>query len=117
MARQHFEQGGAIEGFCHHLELTVAFVARRGPGVVAGHHHDGKPRVPAAQFVPTLTAGLILWQFIAGVLSESSTVYARQWLATLENYAFKKLGATSRAIDAGSWAASGVLMLLVQALL
>lgn len=34
--------------------------------------------IPAAQFVPTLTAGLILWQFIAGVLSESSTVYARQ---------------------------------------
>ena len=35
-------------------------------------------KVPASQFVPTLTAGLILWQFIAGVLSESSTVYARQ---------------------------------------
>jgi hypothetical protein len=33
------------------------------------------------------------------------------------NNAFKKLGATSRAIDAGSWAASGVLMLLAQALL
>ncbi|MGS5085798.1 ABC transporter permease [Hydrogenophaga sp. A37] len=34
--------------------------------------------VPAAQFVPTLTGGLILWQFIAGVLSESTTVYVRQ---------------------------------------
>ena len=30
------------------------------------------------------------------------------------NNAFKKLGGVSRAIDAGSWALSGVLMLLAQ---
>ncbi len=30
------------------------------------------------------------------------------------NNAFKKLGAVSRAIDAGSWALSGVIMLLAQ---
>ena len=30
------------------------------------------------------------------------------------NNAFKKLGAVSRSVDAGSWAVSGALMILVQ---
>lgn len=35
-------------------------------------------RVDAATFVPTLTAGLILWQFIAGLITEASTLFSRQ---------------------------------------
>jgi ABC-type polysaccharide/polyol phosphate export permease len=35
-------------------------------------------RLDTKTFVPTLTAGLILWQFISGVISESTTVFNRQ---------------------------------------
>ncbi len=35
-------------------------------------------RMDAKTFVPSLTAGLILWQFIAGVVSESSVLFSRQ---------------------------------------
>lgn len=35
-------------------------------------------KVEAKTFVPTLTAGLILWQFISGVVTDSSTLYGRQ---------------------------------------
>jgi ABC-type polysaccharide/polyol phosphate export permease len=35
-------------------------------------------RVDAATFVPTLTAGLILWQFISGIISESTGLFNRQ---------------------------------------
>lgn len=35
-------------------------------------------KLDAKTFVPTLTAGLILWQFISGVISESTTVFNRQ---------------------------------------
>ncbi|MDP2902343.1 MAG: ABC transporter permease [Methylovulum sp.] len=34
--------------------------------------------IEAATFVPTLTAGLILWQFIAGIISESTVLFNRQ---------------------------------------
>ncbi|SIR93622.1 lipopolysaccharide transport system permease protein [Aquipseudomonas alcaligenes] len=34
----------------------------------------------AHEFMPTLTAGLILWQFISGVLSESPSLFIRQAL-------------------------------------
>ena len=64
-------------------------------------HQQGDPMGAA---FGSLTLGLIL-----GIVTFIVMGYS--------NNAFKKLGATSRAIDAGSWAASGVLMLLVQALL
>lgn len=35
-------------------------------------------RVDAATFVPTLTAGLILWQFISGIISEATVLFSRQ---------------------------------------
>jgi len=35
-------------------------------------------KIEAKDFVPSLTAGLILWQFISGVITESSTLYGRQ---------------------------------------
>lgn len=35
-------------------------------------------KVEAKSFVPTLTAGLILWQLISGVITESSSLYGRQ---------------------------------------
>lgn len=35
-------------------------------------------KVDAKTFVPTLTAGLIFWQFISGVVTESSALYGRQ---------------------------------------
>ena len=35
-------------------------------------------KIEAKAFVPSLTAGLILWQFISGVITESSTLYGRQ---------------------------------------
>jgi ABC-type polysaccharide/polyol phosphate export permease len=35
-------------------------------------------RVDAKTFVPTLTAGLILWQFISGTITESTVLFTRQ---------------------------------------
>ena len=35
-------------------------------------------KMEAKAFVPTLTAGLILWQFISGVIVESTTLFSRQ---------------------------------------
>lgn len=35
-------------------------------------------RVDATTFVPTLTAGLILWQFISGIITESTVLFSRQ---------------------------------------
>ncbi|MDD5272590.1 MAG: ABC transporter permease [Methylovulum sp.] len=35
-------------------------------------------RVDPTTFVPTLTAGLILWQFISGLIIEASTLFSRQ---------------------------------------
>lgn len=32
-------------------------------------------KMDRAEFIPLLTAGLILWQFIAGVITESTTVF------------------------------------------
>ncbi|MDD2723471.1 MAG: ABC transporter permease [Methylovulum sp.] len=34
--------------------------------------------VDATTFVPTLTAGLILWQFISGIITESTVLFSRQ---------------------------------------
>jgi hypothetical protein len=71
----------------------------------------------------SLTLGLILYAVFVGVMvARGMTGPLILGIVTFivmgySNNAFKKLGATSRAIDAGSWAASGVLMLLVQALL
>jgi hypothetical protein len=71
----------------------------------------------------SLTLGLILYAVFVGVMvARGMTGPLILGIVTFivmgySNNAFKKLGATSRAIDAGSWAASGVLMLLAQALL
>lgn len=35
-------------------------------------------RVDAATFIPAITIGLILWQFIAGVITESASIFYRQ---------------------------------------
>jgi ABC-type polysaccharide/polyol phosphate export permease len=35
-------------------------------------------KIDAHTFVPTLTAGLILWQLISGVIVESTTIFSRQ---------------------------------------
>jgi len=71
----------------------------------------------------SLTVGLVLYSIFVGVM------IARGQLGPLifgifafiimaySNNAFKKLGAVSRSIDAGSWAASGAVMIVVQLLL
>lgn len=83
-------------------------------------HQQGDPMGAA---FGSLVAGLVLYSVFVGVM------VARGMTGPLmlgiiafvvmgySNNAFKKLGATSRAIDAGSWAASGALMLLAQGLL
>ena len=68
----------------------------------------------------SLTLGLILYAVFVGVMvARGMTGPLILGILTFivmgySNNAFKKLGATSRTIDAGSWAASGVLMLLAQ---
>lgn len=83
-------------------------------------HQQGDPM--AAAF-GSLVAGLLLYATFVGVMM------ARGQLGPLilgilafvimgySNNAFKKLGAVSRSVDAGSWVASGVVMIVVQFLL
>lgn len=87
----------------------------------AGVRHQ--PGDPMGAAFGSLVVGLVLYSVFVGVM------VARGMTGPLilgiiafivlgySNNAFKKLGAASRAIDAGSWAASGVLMLLAQGLL
>ena len=68
----------------------------------------------------SLVVGLVLYSVWVGAMVAQGLT----WLCVLgivvfivmgySNNAFKKLGAVSRAIDAGSWALSGVLMLAAQ---
>lgn len=83
-------------------------------------HQQGDPMGAA---FGSLTVGLVLYSTFVGVM------VARGQLGPLilgiftfiimgySNNAFKKLGAVSRTIDAGSWAVSGVVMIVVQLLL
>jgi hypothetical protein len=83
-------------------------------------HQQGDPMGAA---FGSLVVGLLLYATFVGVMM------ARGQLGPLvlgilafvimaySNNAFKKLGAVSRSIDAGSWAASGALMILAQLLL
>ncbi|NEY89852.1 DUF1761 family protein [Tabrizicola oligotrophica] len=87
----------------------------------AGVRHQ--PGDPMGAAFGSLVVGLVLYSVFVGVM------VARGMTGPLilgviafivmgySNNAFKKLGPASRAIDAGSWAASGVLMLLAQGLL
>ncbi|NTT87224.1 DUF1761 family protein [Tabrizicola fusiformis] len=84
----------------------------------AGVQHRREDPMGAA--FGSLTLGLVLYAVFVGVM------VARGMTGPLilgivafivmgySNNAFKKLGATSRNIDAGSWAVSGALMLLAQ---
>lgn len=83
-------------------------------------HQRGDPMGAA---FGALVLGLLLYASFVGVMM------ARGQLGPLilaivtfiimgySNNAFKKLGAVSRAVDAGSWAASGLVMIVVQLLL
>lgn len=62
-----------------------------------------------ATFVGVMMARGLLGPLLLGILAFVIMGYS--------NNAFKKLGAASRTVDAGSWAASGVLMILAQLLL
>lgn len=84
----------------------------------AGVRHA--PGDPMGAAFGSLILGLVLYSVFVGVM------VARGMTGPLilgivafivmgySNSAFKKLGAVSRSIDAGSWAASGALMLLAQ---
>jgi hypothetical protein len=82
-----------------------------------------QPGDPMGAAFGSLILGLVLYSVFVGVM------VARGMTGPLilgivafivmgySNSAFKKLGAVSRSIDAGSWAASGLLMLLAQGLI
>jgi hypothetical protein len=80
-------------------------------------HKEGDPML--APF-GSLVLGLILYAVFVGVMVARGMTgplilgIVAFIVMAYANNAFKKLGATSRAIDAGSWAASGILMLLAQ---
>lgn len=87
----------------------------------AGIRHEKGDPMGAA--FGSLIVGLALYAVFVGVMvARGMTGALILGIVTFivmgySNNAFKKLGATSRTIDAGSWAASGVLMLLAQGLL
>ena len=68
----------------------------------------------------SLAVGLILYGTFVGIMdARGMTAVAVLAIVTFvvmgySNNAFKKLGAVSRNIDAGSWALSGVLMIVAQ---
>lgn len=86
----------------------------RSSGV--SHSRSDKMGVPFG----TLTLGLALYSLFVGVMmaQDQCGPLALGILAFIvlgySNNAFKKLGETSRLIDAGSWALSGALMVLAQ---
>ncbi len=87
----------------------------------AGVQHG--PGDPMGAAFGSLVAGLILYAVFVGVMVAKGMTgpLVLGILAFIvmgySNNAFKKLGGVSRAIDAGSWAASGGLMLLVHELI
>lgn len=81
------------------------------------------PGDPMGMAFGSLTVGLVLYAVFVGVMVARGMVVpmvlgiAAFIVMGYSNNAFKKLGTVSRAIDAGSWAASGALMLLAQCIL
>lgn len=87
----------------------------------AGVSHE--PGDPMGAAFGSLTLGLILYAVFVGIMVAQEQVPALVFgivtfvVMGYSNNAFKKLGPTSRTIDAGSWAVSGAINLLVQWLL
>ena len=84
----------------------------------AGVQH--KPGDPMAAAFGSLVAGLILYAVFVGVMMARGQtgplvfgIFAFIIMGYASN-AFKKLGAVSRTVDAGSWALSGLLMIGAQ---
>ncbi len=84
----------------------------------AGVRH--RPGDPMGAAFGSLIVGLLLYSLFVGVMvARGQTGPLILGIVTFiilgySNNAFKKLGAVSRAVDAGSWAVSGLLMLIAQ---
>ena len=84
----------------------------------AGVRHERGDPMGAA--FGSLVVGLVLYAVFVGVMVARGMVgplllgIAAFIVMGYSNNAFKKLGAVSRSVDAGSWAVSGALMLLAQ---
>ena len=89
----------------------------RSSGVV--HSREDNMTVPFG----TLVLGLFLYAVFVGVMVARGMVAEMSFgiltflVLGFSNNSFKKLGPLSRVIDAGSWAASGAIMVVVQWLL
>lgn len=114
------------------IAVAVGFVAAFGAGwwyygpkgfypvwsKSAGISHN--PGDPMGASFGALVVGLILYSVFVGVMvAQGQTGPLLLGIVAFivmgySNSAFKKLGSTSRTIDAGSWALSGALMLLAQ---
>lgn len=87
----------------------------------AGIAHN--PTDPMGTAFGSLVVGLILYStFVGMMMARGLTGVLVFGIITFiimgySNNAFKKLGAVSRTVDAGSWALSGVLMIAAQAIL
>lgn len=83
-------------------------------------HQQGDPMGAA---FGSLTLGLLLYSVFVGVMMAQGQLgplvlgIITFIIMGYSNNAFKKLGAVSRTVDAGSWAASGIVMIVVQLLL
>ncbi len=81
-----------------------------------------KQNDPMGAAFGSLTVGLVLYSTFVGVMMARGQLGPLLFgifafiIMAYSNNAFKKLGAVSRTIDAGSWAASGVVMIVVQLL-
>lgn len=83
-------------------------------------HQQGDPMGAA---FGSLILGLLLYSVFVGVMMASGQLgplvlgITAFVIMGYSNNAFKKLGAVSRTVDAGSWAVSGAVMIAVQLLL
>ena len=81
------------------------------------------PGDPMAAAFGSLVIGLILYALFVGVMMARGQCgplilgIVAFIIMGYSNNAFKKLGGVSRAVDAGSWAVSGLVMILAQWLL
>lgn len=84
----------------------------------SGVKHE--PSDPMGAAFGSLTVGLVLYAVFVGVMMARGQTgplvlgIIAFIVMGYSNNAFKKLGAVSRTVDAGSWAASGLLMILAQ---
>ena len=84
----------------------------------AGVQHQ--PGDPMGAAFGSLIVGLLLYSTFVGVMMARGQCgplvlgIVAFIIMGYSNNAFKKLGAVSRSVDAGSWAVSGALMILVQ---